>query len=256
MHQGEEHFWERHTYVVIGCAVFARECFQCAAGSRNVVDVRILEQGLHDIGEAKMSSALQREIDAIDPASYDAILLAYGLCNNGVRGLRARVPLVVPRAHDCITLLMGSKEEYQRHFQENPGTYYLSVGWIERAKSNLSNPQSTTRAMGMGSYEEYVEKYGEENACYLMETLNNHLRNYSRVAYIDTGIPGTDYHKQTAEEWADEQGWEYSIVRGSTQLIAKMMDGQWDEDEFLVVPPGKTLEPSHDDGVVRLQREP
>ncbi len=244
---------DRKKYKMIACAVLARECYHCAAISRNIIDVTVVEQGLHDIGEEKMSSSLQREIDAVDTEKYEGILLAYGLCSNGVRNLRASIPIVLPRAHDCITLLMGSRSEYLTYFDAHPGTYFRSVGWSERADSNLVNPQSTTREMGMATYDEYVEKYGEENAQFLMDALNDHLKNYTSLAYIDTGLPNTDDHKQAAKEWAEQQGWDYNIISGNMNLISQLMDGDWDDEVFLVVHPGQTIEASTDEGVVRIK---
>ncbi len=238
-------------FILISCAVLARECYHCASLSKNIIDLRILEQGLHDIGENKMTSALQKEIDSIDNENYDAILLAYGLCNNGICNLHAEIPLVAPRAHDCITLLMGSKEEYQKYFYEHPGTFFRSSGWIERSKDNLSNPESTTRKMGMGSYEEYVETFGEENAKYLMETLGNHLRNYSKLTYIDTGMANTEQQKEESRAWTKEQNWQYSEYEGTTRLLMMLMNGEWNESEFLVIEPGKTIRPSYDDGIIK-----
>ena len=238
-------------YMTIGCEVFARECYYCAAISKNIIDLKLLEQGLHDVGEDKMSSSLQREIDAIDQDKYDAILLAYGLCNNGIRNLHAKIPLVVPRAHDCITLLMGSKEDYMTYFHDNPGCFFRSVGWAERAHDNLSNPESTTRQMGMASYEEYVEKYGEENAKYLMETLGDHLRNYSSLTYIDTNLPLDEKYQKEAMDIAQEKAWTFSEVKGSTRLILDLMNGAWDNSDFLVVEPGKTIQASYDDDIIK-----
>jgi hypothetical protein len=239
-----------HRFIMIACAVLARECYACAAFSTNIIDLKIIQQGLHDIGEAKMSASLQDELDAIDQEKYEAILLGYGLCNNGIRNLRSSIPLIVPRAHDCITLLMGSKDDFLDYFNEHPGSYYRSTGWQERATSHLSNPDSTTRQMGMGTYEEYVEKYGEENAKYLMEVLGDQLRNYSELTYIDTQIPGSPQARQEALQMAEEHGWTYTELEGNTRLLQKLMDGQWDESEFLVVEPGKTIEPSYDDAII------
>jgi len=242
---------ERHKYLMIACATLARECYYCAAISRNIIDVSILEQGLHDVGEEMMSSALQRAIDTVDAQEYEAILLAYGLCNHGIRGLRAEIPLVIPRAHDCITLLMGSKEAYLQYFKEYPGTFFHSPGWIERAKSSLSNPSSTTRQMGLRTYEEYVEQYGEENAKFLMSMLGDHLRNYSRVTYIDTGIPSSEVQKHEAMEWAHQRSLDYAEVQGSIRLILMLMNGEWEETDFLVVEPGKAVATSYDDGIIK-----
>jgi hypothetical protein len=52
-------------YMLIACAVLYRECYYCAALSRNTVDVRLCEKGLHDVGAERMSARLLAEIDAI-----------------------------------------------------------------------------------------------------------------------------------------------------------------------------------------------
>ena len=240
-------------FALITCAVLIRECYHCASLSKNIIDVRSLEQGLHDIGEAKMSARLQEEIDAVDHEKYDTILLGYGLCNNGIRGLRSSVPLVIPRAHDCITLLIGSKEKYQEYFNQNPGTFYQSVGWIERLCSPLSNPDSTVALMGMSTREDYVAKYGEENAKYIMETVGDWRKNYSKLAYIDTGVGDTETCKESAKSEARECSWEYEEVRGDMAILQRLVDGQWDKEDFLVVVPGDTVQPSLDDEVIRAQ---
>ena len=116
---------------VLACEVAAREIYLCAARSANTVSVELLTQGLHDNSDT-MRAELQQHIDAVDCSRFDAILLGYGLCNNGIVGLRApAIELVVPRAHDCITLLLGSKERYAEEFEARPGTYYYSSGWLE-----------------------------------------------------------------------------------------------------------------------------
>ena len=76
----------------------------------NQVDIEFLPKGLHDIGQAGMSARLSEVLAAVDETKYEAVLLGYGLCSNGLVGLTARsIPLVVPRAHDCITLFLGEQ---------------------------------------------------------------------------------------------------------------------------------------------------
>ena len=123
---------EAPRYKLIACEILYRELCYCAALSKNIVDLEFLPKGLHDLGEEKMSARLQQAIDGVDSGRYQAILLGYALCNNGIRGLRGPLPLVIPRAHDCITLLLGSKERYREVFDANPGTYFESTGWMER----------------------------------------------------------------------------------------------------------------------------
>ena len=80
-----------------------------------------------------MSARLTETLSRVDETRYDAVLLGYGLCSNGLVGMGARsIPLVVPRAHDCITLFLGSKERYLQYFQDNPGVYFMTSGWIGR----------------------------------------------------------------------------------------------------------------------------
>lgn len=237
-------------FLVIACAILQRECYACAARSDNLVTLRLCEKGLHDIGAKKMTARLQAELDAVDPKAFDAILLGYGLCSNGTEGLRSSLPLVLPRAHDCITLLMGSKERYMDYFNRNAGTYYQSPGWIEQGDSCLTNPDSTVSQMGMATYQGYVQKYGEENAKYLMESLGM-TGHYSKLAYIDTGVGDAARYREFSKKEAAEKSFEYEEIPGDLGLLQRMMDGTWDEREFLVIPPGETMRPSHDDKIVK-----
>ena len=114
------------------------------------VDCDFLEYGLHNT-PAKLQQELQKRID--ETSGYDTILLGYGLCSNGTAGLRSdRHKLVIPRVHDCISLLLGSRELYDREFGKCPGTYYLSKGWIDQKGDPIS------------SYRKYCERYGERKA--------------------------------------------------------------------------------------------
>ena len=103
---------------LIACEILYRELCAAVARSVNQVDVEFLPKGLHDIGQAGMSARLTEVLAAVDESQYDAVLFGYALCSNGLVGLTARrIPLVVPRAHDCITLFLGSKERYLDYFQ-------------------------------------------------------------------------------------------------------------------------------------------
>lgn len=46
--------------------------------------------------------------------------------------------LVVPKARDYITLLLGSKERYRDFFNKHLGTFFRSTGWIERSAPEIS----------------------------------------------------------------------------------------------------------------------
>jgi len=238
-------------YRLIACEVLFRECAAAVATCSAIVDPEFLPKGLHDIGEQGMSSRIQAAIDATDPTRYDAILLAYGLCNYGTRGLHAPVPIVLPRAHDCITLLLGSRQRYDEYFAANPGTFYKSPGWIERDTDPNASPASITSRLGMTRDRAVlVEKYGEENADYLMETMGDWLQGYRKLAFIDTGVGDTPRYRKTSQALAAEKGWEMEEVTGSRALLERLCSGDWPKADFLVLAPGERIEASWDDGVV------
>lgn len=239
-------------YKLIACEILSREIYHCAAQCKHIVDITFLSKGLHDIGSDNMSNRLQNALNEVDVEKYDAILLGYGLCNNGIIGLKASLPMVVPRAHDCITLLMGSKERYKAYHAQHASAYYKSTGWIERDTNPNDTDQSVTGQLGINkTYLEYVEQYGEDNAKFLMDTMGNWLKNYSQYTYIDTNIGDFRHYKEQVKQEADEKHWQYDEVSGSTILLMKLLNGEWDDNEFLVVPPGKTISQTYNDAIIQ-----
>jgi hypothetical protein len=242
-------------YKLIACEVLFREFCYAAAQCGSIIDPVFVPKGLHDIGSLGMRSRLQAEIDQVDTsangAQYDALLLGYGLCNLGVQGLLCHLPMIIPRAHDCITLLMGSKELYAEYFRKNPGTYFKSTGWVERDAASDENPMSLNSQLGMNqTYQEYLQKYGAENAEYLMEVLGDRLKNYRKLAYIDTGFGDFHTYREITRRQALQQGWEYEEIKGSVDLLLRLLNGAWDPNDFLVVPAGKTIQPAYTEEIV------
>ncbi len=238
---------------LISCEVFYREMCVAIARSPNQVDLEFLPKGLHDIGCVGMAERLQAALDRVEASEYDAILLGYGLCNNGLVGLLARqIPLVISRAHDCITLFLGSKERYLEYFNNHPGVYFKTSGWIERgtAEGDLSQ-LSIQRKSGMDrTYEELVAQYGEDNAKFLFEELCNHSKNYGQFTYIEMGIEPDDRFERKTRADAAARGWKFEKVKGDMSMIQRLVDGAWDDREFLVVQPGFRVIGKYDEGIL------
>ncbi len=241
---------------LLSCEIFYREFCVAVSRSPNVVDVEFLTKGLHDIGSEGMLERLQAAVDRVD-SGYDGVLMGYGLCNNGLVGLTARqVRLVVPRAHDCITLFLGSKERYLDYFQSNPGVFYETTGWLERGESNGGLSQlALGKKLGIDqSFEELVARYGEDNARYLWDELGNLTKNYSQITFIEMGIEPDSSFEQHAREKALTQGWKFEKVKGDLGLIQRLVDGVWDDREFLIVPPGWRITAHYNSGIIAAEK--
>ena len=241
---------------LIACEVFYREMCAAVVRSPNVVDIEFLPQGLHDIGAAGMRARIQEALDRVQTTHFDAVALGYGLCNNGLAGLTARdVPLVLPKAHDCITLFLGSTPRYLEYFNANPGVYFKTTGWLERGqKSGELSQLSVAKQSGLNqTYGELVAKYGEDNARYLYEMLGDDKHNYSQFTFIEMGVEPDNRFEHSVEVDAKQRGWRYEKVRGDMGMIQRLVDGAWDESEFLVVPPGHQIVPRYDGQIVAAE---
>ncbi len=213
-----------------------REAYFCAARSKSIIDVLVMPQGLHEEPKElkrEVQKALDRTCD-IEGRTYDASLLGYGLCSNGIVGLSAKIPVVVPRGHDCVTLLLGSKDKYQQYFDSHRGVYWYSPGWIEAGKQPSKERYDRT-------VEEYKEKYGDDNAEYLMKTEQGWMTEYDWATYIDWGLVNSGEYKEYTKNCAEFMQWKYDEVKGDPGLMQRLVDGDWSEEEFLIVEPGQKI---------------
>ena len=202
--------------LLIACEVLLRELCDAILRSPYRVDVQFMPKGLHDLGGPELRKRLQAVIDATDPKEYDAIIFGYALCGNGLAGLVAReLRLVIPRAHDCIALLLGSRAAFREYFTANPGTYYRSVGWLERGRNVR---QLTSTDFHHASLEDLIERYGDDNGRYLYEEYRRYEENYSKLAYIESGLEPDPGFIESARVEARERHWSFEIVPGELTI--------------------------------------
>jgi len=206
--------------LVITCSIMKDELLLFKTEGTSFV---FLEQSFHRTPE-KMKLAIQDEINKAEGWDGDTIILGYGLCSNGVLGIKAnRHPLVIPRVHDCITMFLGSPERYMAEHQKEPGTYYLTKGWIEEGKSPL------------GIYEEYCQRYPKETAEWVIK---EELKNYTRIALVATKLGVSEVHRKHAVENARFFNLKYEEIEGSLKFFERMLRGPWDKD-FIRLSPGE-----------------
>ncbi len=238
---------------LLGCGVFEPELEALLPLTPHEVDFEPLDAGLHEVPN-ELRGRLQTAIDRAAGEGYDAVALAYGLCGRGTSGLIARgITVVIPRVHDCLTLFLGSREEYRRQFREHPGTYYITPGWFTRkmGMDQSGRPRLWTHEVrDHPSFAELAERYGEEQAEEIVRFLGSWKRNYSRVAVIDTDCGEIEGCVQLADRIAENLGWSCERLAGDKAMLADLISGDWDEERFVAIQPGQRSETSGDDQVL------
>jgi len=192
------------------------------------VEYQVLEFGLHTTPQ-DLNRRLQTEIDASVPG-VETIVLGYGLCSKAVVGLYANnCTLIIPRVDDCIAIFLGSSTAYKEQMHTSPGTYFLTKGWIEVGDTPFSQ------------HKRLEQRYGSEKTQRLMRLM---LKNYRRVALINTGQYEIERYRGYAQSAAKKFGLQYEEIQGAATLVQKMLFGPWD-DEFVKIPPGQTVRLDH-----------
>ncbi len=231
---------------VITCAVLHIEIEHFARDMNHIACVEVLEQGLHN-EPPKLRIQLQQAIDRVErQADVEAIALGYGLCSRGTEGVSTRrCKLVIARAHDCITHLLGDKDRYARYVARHPGTYWYSPGW-----NRYHIPPGRERYEKL--YQQYVEKYGEDNARFLMEAEQQWFTSYSQATYVEMGIGDTERDMEYTQRCAKWLNWSFDHQRGDPSLLLDLLLGHWDDARFVVLSPGQTIRMTADERIVEV----
>lgn len=207
---------------LIGCQSIQNEV--TGLGLAAMTDCEFLDFALH-AWPGDLHQELQRRIDASQ--TYDLIILTYGRCSQALAGLAsATVPMVVPAAHDCISLLLGSDRRRQQLTARNPAVYFFSQGWLKYGRDPYAE------------YQEYSEKYSEADARYLIQTLYGQ---YEEAVFIRT-CEGEVLRqcRQQVQEIAGFFNWKVSEVPGDLSLLAAVVASRQQPDVIRVAP-GKPI---------------
>lgn len=132
------------------------------------------------------------------------------------------IPLVVIKVHDCMSILLGSKERFERLTENNK-----SIGWSCYAlkKANYTND----------SLLKWQSYYDEETIAYLKEMLSIDVS-----YYISLNIPLDD-------EYLDS---EKQVLTGDLKFLEKIINLK--SNEIVDVYPGQRIVLSIDDNVIKI----
>lgn len=215
--------------IVIACATVIEEMLPLLPPG---MEQHTLEFGLHAYPD-RLRRTLQGTIDeAVQRHACDdlAILLGYGLCSQALVGVQARgCRLVLPRVDDCIAIFLGSRAAYRQQSGAEPGTYYLTKGWVEVGETPFSE------------YQRAVARFGEQRAERLFKIM---MANYKRLALIDTGQYELDKYRAYARRTAERFDLRYEEIKGSDAMVRRLLCGPWG-DEFVVLEPGEAFTLEH-----------
>jgi hypothetical protein len=213
--------------VVIACSVF-QHIIERHLPANFTGKITYLDYGLHRVPK-NLSTSLQDIIDSIPEPSL--VILAYGLCGNGLNGIKSgKHYLLLPRTDDCIAILLGSYDTYIHQFTLEPGTYYLTKGWLEAG----SNP--------LQEYQNYVQQYDQDTAMWLMDQQYQH---YQRLVFVAHNQQDLENYRPQALEVANFCArWKmrYEEILGSEEYIRYLINTAMAKNtvsgEFILIKPG------------------
>lgn len=224
---------------VIACGVLGADLRHISERLGRELEMDFLPGGLHE-DPPVLRQRVQEKVDQLSAdESIERIVLGYGVCGRGTVGIRAgRVPLVIPRVHDCIALFLGSDKAYQEQFRKFPGTYYISKGWMLEKVQPASQEEKVNINAFVRNFEQIEEKHGREKAEHVRDFMNSWRRNYQRAVFIRTPGQDDDRSREYAQGMARECGWRFEQLEGSSMLLEKAITATQSDDDVLVVPPG------------------
>lgn len=209
---------------IIACEVMKEEIM--AVKPVHNVDYRFVSMELHTRPE-KLHEEL---VNLLDTAlGYDRVILGFGLCGGALHGLKVKNGiLTIPKIHDCIPLFLGSRKTFDR-LQEKRGTFYLTCGWMESEKSVITE------------YHRVCDKYGETKA---RKVFNMMYDSYENILFIHTNHPRNAEGMEKSKEVSRLLDLSFDTQKGDMGYFQKLVNGPWNEDEFINITPGEFIRES------------
>ena len=149
---------------------------------------------------------------------FVALLLADGAELLDGEGLAAgAVPLVLPRVHNCVSLLLGGAPRYRGLFGLHGGELCWRAPLC--AEELFFTPRADCSAL-----------------CYLADTT--------------LGLPDESIEARAA---ARKNGWDYFAEEIDPALLARLLAGGWEGDDFVTVPAGGRVVPTYTQELFRAE---
>lgn len=232
--------------LLLSCEIFRPELELLAREGVELPKTVFLEAQLHNIPD-KLRSSVQGVVDEFEAEHPEpcTILLSYGLCGRGMCGVHARqATLVVPRIHDCISMLLGQEHNRENALTREGAIYWSSPGYLESFQINLHLHYDQRLAM-------FEAKFGKAKALRMMKAEQAIYRNYHCLGYI-AWPEWKGRYEDTAREVASTVGIPFTEYRGNSSFLRELVAGGHDRRRFLHIQPGYTMDMDMDGSIIAV----
>jgi hypothetical protein len=141
---------------------------------------------------------------------------------------------VLPRAHDCISVLLGGIEPHAAVLKEHPATYFYSPGWVRGRRVPGPDREQHLRSL-------YSEKYADDPEMIddLIEADSEAFAHHDRAAYVD--LTRNAQAEEYCRQCASHLNWEFVRLQGEPEFLRQLLGGPWPDERFLTVQPGEQV---------------
>lgn len=208
--------------VIIACENLKDEIEYILNDLKISCNVIYIESQLHN-NPNKLNERLQSEIDKY--VNANSILLLFGLCGNGLIGLKSKnANIIYPKVDDCISLYLGGVEK-RKKLHKSIATYFFTKRYIENELSIYNEMQLMKH------------KYGEKKTNKIYKSL---FQKYEYIRTINTGTYEVDDILDKINEMCEIFGLKHENVDADLSLFYKAFNENYDEN-FIVVPKNKEI---------------
>lgn len=212
---------------ILSCGTLEKEVRLAMERCHAQIPLVLLEENNHDVPH-RLSACIQEKLDQM--ADVDRVLMAFGTCGGAMVGLRSgKAEMIIPRVDDCLSLLMGSMERRYASTGNGFGVF-LTESWLNNEKSMEAE------------LDRIEQRYSPSRAARVIQML---YRNFDSLNVIDTGAYDVSSILPRTLALAQRLSLKHRIVQGTTAYLEELLQGPWDPDRFIIIPPGTTITEAH-----------